>query len=155
MTKVCEPSPEQLEPPWLTLAKAEIGVKEIPGARSNARIIEYFSTTRLGGPAGGDSTPWCSAFCNWVMQQAGYIPTRRANARSWLTWGEEIDEPRLGAIAVLWRDNPVSPAGHVGFYVASLPNRVVLLSGNQNNAVGYKEYGTGRVLSYRWPKGVP
>jgi hypothetical protein len=42
----------------------------------------------------------------------------------------------------------------VGFLTAVLPNRVVLLGGNQDNRVGYHEYGIGRVLSYRWPRAL-
>lgn len=139
-------------PPWLEIAKRELGVKELPGARSNPRIIEYFAHTRLGGSAIEDSTAWCSAFVNFVMDQAGYRGTHRANARSWLDWGDKLDEPRVGAITVLWRNSRESGAGHVGLFVAGLPQRVVLLGGNQSNAVGYQEYGEGRVLGYRWPR---
>lgn len=139
-------------PPWYEVAQQEIGVKEVPGVRSNPRILEYFAHTRLGGNALNDSTAWCSAFVNFVMDKAGYKGTRRANARSWLDWGEKLHEPRLGCITVLWRTHPDSPQGHVGFLSAVLPNRVVLLGGNQNNEVGNHEYGDGRVLGYRWPR---
>lgn len=137
----------------MAIAKGELGVKEIPGARSHPRILEYFGATRLGG-APEDETPWCSAFANWVLREAGINGTHRANARSWLHWGTPVplDEPRLGAIAVLWRDSPESPKGHVGFLASTLPGRVVLLGGNQGNRVSYREYGSARLLALRWPQ---
>lgn len=139
-------------PPWVEIALRERGTRELPGERSNPRIIEYFSYTRLGGTTITDSTAWCSAFVNFCVEKAGDRPTHRANARSWEDWGEKLREPRVGAIAVLWRGTPESHAGHVGFLIQELPNTVVLLGGNQDNMVGYKEYGKGRVLSYRWPR---
>jgi uncharacterized protein (TIGR02594 family) len=154
MGHLMKPEQGQESPPWLEVAKGELGVAEVPGARSNDRIIEYFAHTRLGGNAINDSTAWCSAFVNFVMDTAGYRGTHRANARSWLGWGVKLEEPCVGAITVLWRGHPGSPQGHVGFLTAVLPNRVVLLGGNQDNRVGYHEYGIGRVLSYRWPRAL-
>ena len=136
----------------MDFARAELGVKEVPGERSNPRIVEYFSHTRLGGSAISDSTPWCSAFANFVMDAAGYRGTHRANARSWLEWGEQLNEPRLGCICVLWRESPQSAAGHVGFLTMALPHRLVLLGGNQSDGVSIREYGTSRLLGYRWPR---
>lgn len=148
--------PPSADPPWLTIAKREIGVRELPGERVNKRIVEYFSHTRLGGLAGDDSTPWCAAFVGFCLDTAGQKGTRRANARSYLDWGDKLEEPRVGCVAVLWRGSIESTAGHVGFFIESpKTHRVILLGGNQNNCVSYQEYGTGRVLEYRWPKGVP
>lgn len=147
-----EPLPPTEDPPWFAIAKGELGVAELPGARSNDRIVEYFSHTRLGGNAINDSTAWCSAFVNFCVDTAGYRGTHRANARSWLDWGVRLEEPCVGCVTVLWRGHPDSPQGHVGFFASALPHRVVLLGGNQNNRVGYHEYGDGRVLGYRWPR---
>ena len=44
------------EPPWMPVARAEIGVKEGTGGASNPRIEEYFTATDLG--ARPDSVPW-------------------------------------------------------------------------------------------------
>jgi uncharacterized protein (TIGR02594 family) len=154
MGHLMKPEQGQDSPPWLEVAKGELGVAELPGARSNERIIEYFAHTRLGGNAINDSTAWCSRVRQLRDGYRGYRGTHRANARSWLDWGVKLEEPRVGAITVLWRGHPDSPQGHVGFLTAVLPNRVVLLSGNSDNRVSYKEYGIGRVLSYRWPRAL-
>lgn len=142
-------------PVWIHVALAELGVQEFVGKDTNPRIAEYYKATGLGGTPEDSSTPWCSAFACWVMEYAGYRSTRRANARSWLTWGQAlpVNQPRYGAIAVLWRGDPEALTGHVGFYVGHADeNRVWLLGGNQANRVGYQLYGTGRLLGFRQPR---
>ena len=138
----------------MPIAESQLKVREFPGSESNPEILKYYKATSLGGHPEDGSTPWCSAFVNWVMQEAGYRGTRRANARSWLDWGEKLTTPRVGCITVLWRGALDSTQGHVGFFVAALPNRIVLLSGNQGNQVSRLEYGSGRVLSFRWPREI-
>lgn len=140
------------DPPWLTVAKLELGTKETAGCESNPAVLKYYKSTTLGGHP-DDSVPWCSAFANWVMEQAGYRGTRRANARSWSAWGDNLEEPKRGCIVVFWRGDPHSNQGHVGFFLgAPRPHVLSVLSGNAHNRVGIDEYGTGRVLSYRYPR---
>ena len=148
-----EPAAPGEEPRWLVVARREVelGVRELAGAAVHPRIVEYYKATRLGGNPNDDTTPWCSAFACWVMEDAGYRSTQRANARSWLEYGEVMHVPQLGAIAVLWRGSPRSASGHVGFVTAIGNGKVTLLGGNQSNQVGYGQYGSGRVLGYRWP----
>jgi uncharacterized protein (TIGR02594 family) len=141
------------EPPWMEAAKKELGVAEIAGPESNPRIRLYYTATALGGDPEDTATPWCSAFVNFVLEQAGYKGTRRANARSWLDWGDKLEQPRHGCIAVLWRNRPESPQGHVAFYDRERdPGSIWLLGGNQGNRVSYAHYPKRRVLEYRWPK---
>lgn len=141
----------QQAPPWLDVAQAQLGVKEAPGAASNPEVLKYYRATTLGGKP-DDSIPWCSAFANWCMEKAGYRGTRKANARSWLDWGEHLEEPRLGCVVVLWRGDMQSSQGHVAFYFAARgKDKIVLLGGNQADRVCYSQYGVGRVLEYRWP----
>lgn len=140
-------------PEWYDIALNEYGTHEIAGASHNRRIIEYHATTSL--KATTDETPWCSAFVNWVMKQAGYKGTGSAAARSWLTYGVELQSPMLGCIVVLKRgNNPQS--GHVCFYVEEVANNMIrCLGGNQGDQVKYSLYSKADVLSYRWPADVP
>lgn len=146
-----KPEQGQESPPWLSIAESQLGIKEFVGGKSNPEVSKYFSATGLGGHT-TDDVPWCSAFVNWVMERAGYRGTRRANARSWLDWGMKLEEPKVGCIAVLSRGVISAGQGHVGFFVAALPSRIVLLGGNQNDGVCRHEYGSGRVLEYVWPR---
>jgi uncharacterized protein (TIGR02594 family) len=137
------------EPTWLRVARRELGQKEVRGMTANARILEYFTATRLV-PAQGDETPWYSAFACWCMEQAGVNSPARANARSWLSWGLPLKEPVMGAVVVLSRgSDPIQ--GHVAFWLGQSRERVLLLGGNQGNSVSVAAYPKLRVLGYRWP----
>lgn len=133
---------------WLSIARGEIGQKEIEGAKHNPRIVEYHKATSL--KATDDETPWCSAFANWCMQQAGIKGTGQANARSWLEWGRKLEKPVSGCIVVLKRtSSPTS--GHVGFYLETQGDRIRVLGGNQSNSVKESFYPVSDVLGYRLP----
>jgi uncharacterized protein (TIGR02594 family) len=122
----------------------------VPGQGSNPRIDEYLKTV---GMAPDDEISWCSAFVNWCIEQAELKGTGKANARSWLDWGEPC-EPQRGAVCVLWREDPKGWKGHVGFYMKHDAKKVQLLGGNQGNSVCNATYPIERVLGYRWPSGL-
>ncbi len=105
------------EPRWLGTARQELGQTEILGSQHNPRILEYLHTT--GAWWTTDETPWCSAFCNWVMIQSGIEGTNSATALSWRNWQGSVtlDRPALGAIAVKTRIRSKGPIGSL----ASLP----------------------------------
>ena len=71
-------------------------------------------------------------------------------ARSYLAWGEALDEPRTGAIAVLSRGADPS-LGHVGFLVGLTASDIVLLAGNQGDAVSVQAFPRSRLVGVRWP----
>lgn len=125
------------EPLWLAHAIHEIGVTELRGNRSNARIVEYQTTT---GGQGDDEIPWCSSFVNWVMLQAGYTGTGKAVAASWNNWGESDPSQSYGAIVVLKKKGSPTPAAdqpgaHVGFLVQCASGSFHVLGGNQGGSV--------------------
>jgi uncharacterized protein (TIGR02594 family) len=127
-------------------AFAERGVKELLGQGSNPRVLEYLRTTTLPAKlAADDETPWCSAFVNWCVTRSGLKGTDSAAARSWLTWGQPLEVPRRGCVAVLSR----AGGGHVGFYLRTVGSTLHLFGGNQNNLVGTRAYDRSRLLGYR------
>jgi len=136
-----------IEPRWLTVAKGELGVKEIPGSGDNPRIVEYHQTTTL--KATDDAVPWCSSFVNWCLEQAGVRGTKSAAASSWRDWGEELEEGRLGCIVVMRRQG----GNHVGFYMSEDADGVFVLGGNQGDAVNVKHFPWEIVTHFRWPEG--
>jgi uncharacterized protein (TIGR02594 family) len=133
----------------MTVARAEMGVAQYPAGHSNPRITEYHADTNIRGY--DDKASWCSSFVNWCLAQAGIVGTNSALARSWLDWGEALDSPVPDCIAVLYRDDPSSWKGHVGFYLRHDESYVYLLGGNQLEEVREHCYPVGSVLSYRWP----
>ena len=145
------------KPRWYEIAEGEIGVTEDPDENiDNPRIVEYFTATDFMN-RGDDEIPWCSAFANWCMVQAGIEGTHSARARSWHEegWGEELDDPREGCLVVFKR--PPNPAsGHVGFFAGEKDDgRIRILGGNQGpdgrGAVSISNQSSDLVLSYRWP----
>ena len=139
--------------PWLATARAECGVCVAPAGQSNPRITEYHALTNIAGY--DDKAAWCSSFVHWCLGHWGIRGTGSALARSWLDWGRALEPPRPGCITVLWRDDPGSWRGHVGFYLGHDDTQVLLLGGNQLDAVREHRYPLSTVLGHRWPDGSP
>jgi uncharacterized protein (TIGR02594 family) len=129
----------------LEIARAELGVTEVPGAGDNPRIVAYHATT--GGGKEPDSVPWCSSFVNFCVEQASQKGTDSKAARSWMTWGRATTDFFPGCIVVLERGAP--PQGHVGFFVGTENGRIRLLSGNQGDRVSIASFDPQLVLAIR------
>jgi uncharacterized protein (TIGR02594 family) len=133
------------DPPWLTIARGEIGVRE---GRDDARIIEYLAATRLPPRMASTSeTPWCAAFAGWCLRSAGVPYTLSAGARSYSRWGVPIEAPKRGCIAVYERG---VAQGHVAFWLRSTSTHDFVIGGNQGNRVCIKAYARERLIGYRW-----
>ena len=143
------------EPVWLTEAKKYLGQKEVPGPKTNPWIVQML--IKLGLPWRDDETPWCGTFVSWVLTTCKIKPSDHpAGARSYQNWGVKIDKPVPGCIVVFWRGSPKSVNGHVGFVTQiTKEGHLVVLGGNQGDAVTERAFDTARVVSYRWPLGVP
>lgn len=147
-----------LDPSWLQILRGEIGVHEITGAPAHPRIVEYHRSTSLAERfAVSDETAWCSSCINWTMEQAGYVGTNSARARSWLDWGLELSHPVEGAITVI--QNRGNHRFHVALFISWLPElketptHINLLGGNQSNQVRYSKYALANwdVRGFRLP----
>lgn len=142
------------EPRWLAYAWAEVGQKELSGARHNRRILGFFKQVGHGAIK-RDETAWCAAFVGACLERAGLRCTRSLMARSYLSWGDDAAEREnvLGAVAVFSRgSNPAH--GHVGFYLGGNRDTVWVLGGNQSNSVRVSAYPRARLLALRWPGDV-
>ena len=135
---------------WLKEAWREFGQAEQSGARANPRIVALFRDA--GHPkVTRDEVAWCAAYLGACLERAGVRSTRSLMARSYLSWGKRLSEPRVGAIAIFSRGR--NPAlGHVGFWLGEAGGDVVLLGGNQGNAVSVARYPKSRLLDLRWPE---
>ncbi|HHU2470361.1 TPA: TIGR02594 family protein, partial [Escherichia coli] len=82
----------------------------------------------------------------------GIRSTRFESAKSYLDWGEKLDTPAYGCIVVFTRVG----GGHVGFVVGRRANGdLLVLGGNQGDAVNIRAFPTSRVSGYRWPADEP
>ncbi len=137
-------------PSQLLIAFNELGTAEYEDFETqseNPQIADYLSTVDLPGD---DEIPWCSAFVNWCLQQAGLQVTYSGLARSFLSYGLEALNPMPGDIVVFKRTNDPTK-GHVAFFLDTHKDWIYVLGGNQQNRVGVNAYRTRDILSYRRP----
>jgi uncharacterized protein (TIGR02594 family) len=133
------------------IASSQVGLREGP---DRAAIKDYLTTGGVNlDPA---TLAWCAAFVNSSLAQAGLKGTGSNLARSFLNYGEAVDKPQRGDLAVFSRGDPNGPFGHVGFFDSVNPDGTIrVLGGNQSDSVSFANYGTDRLLGYRRPTGAP
>ena len=79
------------------------GVTEVPGQKDNPKVLALFDELGFNGSVLKDETSWCAAFANAILKRAGLPYQKKLNARSFLELGEQVFNPQLGDIVVLWR----------------------------------------------------
>ncbi|MDB6183177.1 hypothetical protein [Paracoccus fistulariae] len=139
---------------WMNIARREAALpavqrSEVPGPKSNPRILEYF---RVGSnwfdPKKGDEEEWCAVFVNYCLEMSGHVGTNHPGARSFF-WNRKnqfirLPEPRNFSIGVRRYDfsqpNWETGSGHVGFVVDYTSTHVTLLGGNQSETITKQEY---------------
>lgn len=139
------------EPAYLTIARRDIGLREIKGPKHAGRIVQMLQ--RLGAWWRDDETPWCGVAVGAWLTAAGLpIPKHYYRALAWADYGNGLALPRQGAIAVLTRKG----GGHVALVTGATPDykHVRLLGGNQGDAVSEAWFPAARVTAYRVPLGI-
>lgn len=130
---------------------------EWDSAYANPLIVLLFGAT--GTEPAGDVTPWCAAFMSWCIERVGLRSTQSAASKSYRSYGTAVwkngepfppdDVVREGDIAV-FESLANGNRGHVAFYLGPDPddqaNRVLLLGGNQSDAIGRSSYRLDRDL---------
>ena len=136
---------------WIAQAKKYLGQSEVKGPHHNAHILKWWKN--IGAPFADDETPWCGAFVGGVLAEVGIKPVSGgASARAWLKMPVKLDKPAVGSVVVFWRGSKTGASGHVGFVVGKdQRGNLMVLGGNQADAVNIKPFDTARVLGYRWP----
>lgn len=129
-----------------SIAQKELGISEVPGVGNNPRILLYHKACDSAFTS--DSVPWCAAFMNWCLQQAGGKGTRSAMARSFLAWGKKVTIPKPGDVVVFKRGTD-GISGHVAFFVSATERSIKVIGGNQSNAVTYTTLNKTNLLGYR------
>ncbi len=143
------------DPSWLKRARAYLGMSETPGPKHAPFITKWLD--KLKAPFRDDETAWCGSFVGGVLDEdgRGYIKNPWG-ARNWLKFGNPITRPAVGAIVVFWRGSINGWSGHVGFIVGKdKAGNLMVLGGNQGDAVSIAPFSRARVLGYRWPSIAP
>lgn len=135
----------------LDVAARAIGLNE---GDKRAALQDYLTTG--GANLDPATTAWCAAFVNSTLKQAGYEGTGSNMARSFMDWGQAVDTPQKGDLAVFTRGDPNGPFGHVGFFEGYNPDGTIrVLGGNQGDAVSIASYDPSRLLGFRRAPGEP
>jgi uncharacterized protein (TIGR02594 family) len=132
------------------LAQRFVGMKEVGGSVSNPQILAMLRLDE-SWPA-GDETPWCSAFVNYIAWLMRLPRSRKLNARSWLEVGASVPlvEARAAFDVVILSRPPSPESGHVGFMAGyEPPNTVLILGGNQGDAVCVAPFSSSRIIGIR------
>lgn len=139
------------------IAQRFIGTKEIPGIASNPMVLAMLRLDQEW-PA-GDEVAWCSGFVNYVAWLLRLPRSKSLAARSWLQIGIPIKLAEARAdcdIVILQRGEGKQPGsdvvnapGHVGFYAGVQGDDVLLLAGNQGDAVNISHFPQSRILGVR------
>lgn len=139
------------EPMWLQRARCDLGLRELPGAPTAPRIAGWLQ--QLGAWWRDDETPWCgTAVAAWMTACGIAPPSTWYRARAWSDWGSRLVNPVTGCVVVFERVG----GGHVGLVVGQdQRGRLLVLGGNQGDAVCIAPFDRSRVLAYRWPAGMP
>lgn len=105
-------------------------------------------------------TEWCAAFVNAMLTSQGLpgsdsVSNYPLMARSFLEWGESVDQAQVGDIVVFSRGTS-GWQGHVAIYIDTIErNGIVyykILGGNQNDSINVTEYPASRLLGIRRAK---
>ncbi len=140
-------------PDYHRYALSQIGTREYQGSKHNPKILEWWQKIRA--PFTDDETPWCAGFVGGCLETYGIRSTRSAAARSYEKWGSGTEYAAgqyfVGGIAVFWRGSRNGWSGHVGFVAGrDQHGNLMILGGNQGNAVNIKPFAMTRLLTIRY-----
>ena len=115
---------------------------------ADAAINDYLTTG--GQNIDPQTTAWCAAAVNTALGQSGIQGTGKLNARSFMDWGQPVNQPQRGDVAVFSRGDPNGWQGHVGFFDGYDANgNIRVLGGNQGDAVSIASYSPDSLLGFR------
>ncbi len=140
----------------LEIARAEIGVKEIPGVKNNPRILHYANRAGLNWVK-NDETSWCGIFLGFCVAEIPEFMRPEgprhlaATARQWLNYGApvEIEKAKPGDIVIFWRNSIDSWQGHCTIFVEKSGSKIKCLGGNQSDSVKITTFSKSRILGIR------
>jgi uncharacterized protein (TIGR02594 family) len=136
---------------YMKLARDLLGTKEVSGPTGNPKIMEMYRSVGHDWVK-DDSVAWCAAFVGHCLEKSGIRSTRLLTARSYLSFGQEIEPSKAteGDIVIFTRGTSAWQ-GHAAFYVSQTATQIRVLGGNQSNAVTMANYPKSRLIGVRRP----
>lgn len=140
------------------LAQRYVGVKEL-GAGADHPLIQWWLSLCGMGHDAVDEVAWCSAFANGIAWELRLPRSKSAAARSWLAVGRAVllsEAWPASDVVILSRGGGGQPGadviaapGHVGFFAGTDGDKVLVLGGNQGDAVTVAPFDRERILGIR------
>lgn len=131
------------------MASSYLGLKEGAGASNNAKVVELYALA--GHPeVKQDAVAWCAAFVGAVLAKSKLETTGSLWALDYAKWGQKLDRPFYGCVGVKKRDG----GGHVGFVIGANKTQIILLGGNQGDAVSVAAFPRENFVAFRWPSEI-
>lgn len=147
-------------PSYYRIARTELGLSEKVGPGSNPRIMAMAARVSKVPGRGwvatffkDDGIPWCALGVSDALVQAGLpIPGNPLSAGAFRDYGDKLDGPMAGAIAVKARQG----GNHVGLVSGVSPDgkKVLILGFNQGDACKEDWYRTDVFDAFRSPGGL-
>ena len=110
-----------------------------------SRVVELAAHYAGWGNPTGFRGPWCKAFTNKILREAGYHPGPSLRAIDALAVGQRVSAPQPGDLAVM--------RGHVTFFAQwDGPDAFDGLGGNQGHAVRLSRFWRGAVIAWVRPR---
>lgn len=112
------------------------------------QVLGGMISKMTGSSTDPSNIPWCAGFVNSILKMNGMKGAANPmRAQDLLQVGSPTNNPQQGDIVVFDRGNGL---GHAGFFMGrNSDGSINVLSGNQNNMVTVKAYGTQNVMGYR------
>jgi len=151
-TKPVPMAPAERMPPWMAEMYRRKGLHE---KRDNGSLTQWLRSGRfLGNPA---KLPWCgdaieTSFARTLPDEP--LPDNPFWAQSWAKFGIKANPYDIGAVGVI-RWSPRS--GHVGLVAGfdSKRQKVLMLGGNQSDAITLSWFPLAKFIAFRWPTTFP
>jgi len=148
--KTVIPKSEDAKPVWLTRAKSYIGTQEATGSEDNPVILNW--AKQAGGEIAReyqhDEIPWASLYIVAMVCETNFEYPDTLWALDFAKYGQGLEGPAFGAIAVMKR----SVGAHVIFVVGrDKAGNLMGIGGNQSDAVNIRPFSPDHVVAYRWP----
>lgn len=143
-------------PKLVSAAIQYLGIKEIPGSKSNPVILDMARGLNISDIYKDDDTAWCGLFISHLLRITAK-PALDYNGDRWnilrakyyVHWGNEVpkQEAQLGDMGILDREG----GGHVFIILAFSKDkkRVIGIGGNQSNSVSIAAFDFDRLIGVR------
>ncbi|MDQ8005252.1 MAG: CHAP domain-containing protein [Pedobacter sp.] len=126
----------------MSIAKSQIGVREVTGANDGPQVEKYLYYT---GNKKGE--PWCAAFVSWIFGQAGFRQPRTAWSPSLFPKSKMLTAAKPAAVFGIYFPEKRRIA-HVGIVEKQKGSWVYAIEGNTNLAGSREGDGVYRKLRH-------